>query len=273
MTKHQLVTHDGDLPEQPLSAYLDNLGATQWSSKYQVVAIMGPQSSGKSTLMNHVFGTDFQEMDESMGRSQTTKGVWLAKSPKDNAYGPTLVMDLEGTDGRERGEDDTKFEKQSSLFAMAAADTLLVNIWCHDIGRENASGKPLLKTIFQVILKIFNPKKTTLLFVIRDKTSKTPMDALVRDMRTDLESIWRSVTKPSKHAKASFDDFFTLQFTSLPHYEYAQTQFVEEANALYGRFADPNRRDTLCPVADGSNVPGRRLSRLPARDVERGGQR
>ena len=63
MTKHQLVTHDGDLPEQPLSAYLDNLGANEWSSKYQVVAIMGPQSSGKSTLMNHVFGTDFQEMD------------------------------------------------------------------------------------------------------------------------------------------------------------------------------------------------------------------
>ena len=198
-------------------------------------------------------------MDESRGRSQTTKGVWLAKSPKDNAYGPTLVMDLEGTDGRERGEDDTKFEKQSSLFAMATADTLLVNIWCHDIGRENASGKPLLKTIFQVILKIFNPKKTTLLFVIRDKTSKTPMDALVRDMRTDLQSIWQSVTKPSKHARASFDDFFTLEFTSLPHYEYAHDQFIEEANALYGRFADPNRRDTLCPVADGSNVPANGL--------------
>ena len=134
MTKHQLVTHDGDLPEQPLSAYLDNLGANEWSSKYQVVAIMGPQSSGKSTLMNHVFGTDFQEMDESMGRSQTTKGVWLAKSPKDNAYGPTLVMDLEGTDGRERGEDDTKFEKQSSLFAMAAADgirTVILRVLVH----------------------------------------------------------------------------------------------------------------------------------------------
>ena len=85
-----------------------------------------------------------------------------------------MVMDLEGTDGREHGEDDTKFEKQSSLSAMATADTLLVNIWCHyDIGEENASGKPLLKkTIFQVILKIFNPKKTTLLFVIRDKTSR-----------------------------------------------------------------------------------------------------
>jgi hypothetical protein len=30
------------------------------------------------------------------------------------------------------------------------ADVLLVNIWCHDIGREHGSGKPLMKTIFQV---------------------------------------------------------------------------------------------------------------------------
>jgi hypothetical protein len=30
------------------------------------------------------------------------------------------------------------------------ADVLMVNIWCHDIGREQGSGKPLLKTIFQV---------------------------------------------------------------------------------------------------------------------------
>ncbi len=62
----------------------------------------------------------------------------------------TLVMDLEGTDGRERGEDDTNFERQVALFALAVADVLLVNIWCHDIGREQASGKPLMKTIFQV---------------------------------------------------------------------------------------------------------------------------
>ena len=59
-------------------------------------------------------------------------------------------MDLEGSDGRERGEDDTNFERQSALFALAVADVLLVNIWCHDIGREQGSGKPLLRTIFQV---------------------------------------------------------------------------------------------------------------------------
>ena len=77
------------------------------------------------------------------------QGIWLARSSKISEP-TTFVMDLEGSDGRERGEDDTNFERQSALFALAVADVLLVNIWCHDIGREHGSGKPLLKTIFQV---------------------------------------------------------------------------------------------------------------------------
>lgn len=47
-------------------------------------------------------------------------------------------------------QDDTTFEKQSSLFALAVADVLLINMWCHDIGREHAANKPLLKIVFQV---------------------------------------------------------------------------------------------------------------------------
>lgn len=46
-------------------------------------------------------GTSFEEMNHELGRSQTTRGVWLAKAAKPEGF-PTLVMDLEGTDGRER---------------------------------------------------------------------------------------------------------------------------------------------------------------------------
>lgn len=35
-------------------------------------------------------------------RSQTTRGVWIAKAPNMEPF--TLVVDLEGTDGLERGE-------------------------------------------------------------------------------------------------------------------------------------------------------------------------
>ena len=79
---------------------------------------------------------------------------WLAKTKLSSAQvnaPPTLVMDLEGSDGRERGEDDTSFERQSALFALAVADVLLINMWAKDVGRETGAGKPLLKTIFQVL--------------------------------------------------------------------------------------------------------------------------
>ncbi|XP_070050191.1 protein ROOT HAIR DEFECTIVE 3-like isoform X2 [Nicotiana tomentosiformis] len=81
----------------------------------------------KSTLLNHLFYTNFREMDAFRGRSQTTKGIWIAKAVGIEPL--TIVMDLEGTDGRERGEDDTTFKKQSALFALAVADVVLINIF------------------------------------------------------------------------------------------------------------------------------------------------
>ena len=88
-------------------------------------------------------------MDAEAGRKQTTQGVWLDLSPKVVEV-PTLVMDLEGSDGRERGEDDTTFERQSALFALAVSDVLMINMFAVNIGRVQGSGSPLLKTIFQV---------------------------------------------------------------------------------------------------------------------------
>ena len=47
-------------------------------------------------------------MDALAGRRQTTRGVWLAAADRGPGADPplTLVLDLEGSDGRERGEDD-----------------------------------------------------------------------------------------------------------------------------------------------------------------------
>ena len=44
-----------------------------------------------------------------------------------------MVMDVEGTDGRERGEDQD-FERKSALFSMATAEVLIVNMWEHQVG-------------------------------------------------------------------------------------------------------------------------------------------
>lgn len=147
----------------------------------------------------------------------------------------TIAMDLEGTDGRERGEDDTAFEKQSALFALAISDIVLINMWCHDIGREQAANKPLLKTVFQVMMRLFSPRKTTLLFVIRDKT-KTPLEHLEPILREDIQKIWDAVRKPQAHQHTPLSEFFNVEVTALSSYEDKEDKFKEEVAQLRQRF-------------------------------------
>ncbi|XP_004231577.2 protein ROOT HAIR DEFECTIVE 3 homolog 2-like isoform X1 [Solanum lycopersicum] len=225
----QLIDANGEFNFKGLQNFVSSVKLPRCGLSYAVVAIMGPQSSGKSTLLNHLFYTNFREMDAFRGRNQTTKGIWIA-----NAVGIeplTIVMDLEGTDGRERGEDDTTFEKQSALFALAVADVVLINMWCHDIGREQAANRPLLKTVFQVMMRLFSPRKTTLLFVIRDKT-KTPLEYLEPILREDIQKIWDAVRKPHAHKDTQLSEFFNVEVTALPSYEEKEEQFKDQVAQL-----------------------------------------
>ena len=64
-------------------------------------------------------------MDEDMGRSQTTQGIWMATDDTKKI----LVFDIEGTDSNERGDQRMTFEQTTSLFALSMADVLLINMW------------------------------------------------------------------------------------------------------------------------------------------------
>ncbi|KAF5727860.1 Root hair defective 3 GTP-binding protein (RHD3) isoform 2 [Tripterygium wilfordii] len=229
----QLIDGDGTFKAEELEHFIKEVKLGDCGLSYAVVSIMGPQSSGKSTLLNHLFSTNFREMDAFIGRSQTTKGIWLARCTGIEPC--TLVMDLEGTDGRERGEDDTAFEKQSALFALAVSDIVLINMWCHDIGREQAANKPLLKTVFQVMMRLFSPRKTTLMFVIRDKT-RTPLENLEPVLREDIQKIWDSVPKPEAHKETPLSEFFNVEVVALSSYEEKEEQFKEQVASLRQRF-------------------------------------
>ncbi|XP_057505001.1 protein ROOT HAIR DEFECTIVE 3-like [Actinidia eriantha] len=228
-----LIDGDGTFNVSGMDTFMREVKLAERGLSYAVVSIMGPQSSGKSTLLNHLFGTNFREMDAFKGRSQTTKGIWMAECTGIEPC--TIVMDLEGTDGRERGEDDTAFEKQSALFALAVSDIVLINMWCHDIGREQAANKPLLKTVFQVMMRLFSPRKTTLIFVIRDKT-RTPLENLEPVLREDIQKIWDSVPKPQAHKETPLSEFFNVEVVALSSYEEKEEQFKEQVASLRQRF-------------------------------------
>ena len=93
-------------------------------------------------------------------RKQTTKGIWMSKNKKAHSVSDSkmaeniLVMDVEGTDGRERGEDQD-FERKSALFALATSEVLIVNIWEHQVGLYQGANMGLLKVVFEVNLELF----------------------------------------------------------------------------------------------------------------------
>ncbi|WWC69983.1 protein SEY1 [Kwoniella pini CBS 10737] len=254
----QIVNEHQEFTKQ-LSPYLDKWGLLDKGFAYDVVSVFGSQSTGKSTLLNRLFGTTFDVMDESK-RQQTTKGIWMCPS----TYGNTLVMDVEGTDGRERGEDQD-FERKSALFSLASTEVLIVNLWEHQIGLYNGANMGLLKTVFEVNLGLFGgggdsskPKpqeKTLILFVIRDHVGATPVSNLTATLTQDMEKIWASLSKPSHLADATLSSYFDLSFATLPHKILMPEKFEDEVLELRRRFTDRSRSDYVFQPSYHKRIP------------------
>lgn len=234
-----------------IESFLASQNITPRGFDYHVASILGAQSSGKSTLLNLLFGTQFRTMDETSGRYQVTQGVWMGIS----TTSPILVFDLEGTDSRERGEGAANFERKIALFALALSEVLIVNIWAQDVGRFNAANMELLKTVMELDLQLFfggddaadsskdsneftkRMHKTRLLFVIRDHVS-SPFEMLCRTLRDDVEKIWDQISKPEAAAGIPLHSFFDLDFYSLPHKVLMEQQFYQKGGELRRQFED-----------------------------------
>lgn len=237
----QLIDEDQHFSGALFHDHLSQWGMLEAGFGYDICAVLGSQSTGKSTLLNRLFGTNFDVMDD-RARQQTTKGIWLCRGMDRNV----LVMDVEGTDGRERGEDQD-FERKSALFSLATAECVIVNMWENQVGLFQGANMGLLKTVLDVNLTLFQvgraragaPKeKTLLLFVIRDYIGTTPLANLESTIRADLQRIWASLTKPEALAGADLGDFFDVSFSALPHKVLQAKEFDEGIAQLQRRFID-----------------------------------
>ncbi|ONH72832.1 Protein SEY1 [Pichia kudriavzevii] len=215
---------------------------------YHIVSVFGSQSTGKSTLLNKLFGTQFDVMDEEK-RQQTTKGIWfshanyiashdetnLKTENKKNVY----VLDVEGVDGREKA-DDKDFERKSALFALATSEVLIVNIFEHQVGLYQGANMELLKTVMEVNLSLFHKQaeRCLLLFVIRDFTGLTPLSNLGQSLEADMNRIWADLNKPEECKDSKLVDFFDLKFASISHKHYQPEKFDSDIRKLGDDFSN-----------------------------------
>eukprot|EP00127_Corallochytrium_limacisporum_P004079 Clim_evm24s157 gene=Clim_evmTU24s157 len=250
---HQLVDDDYHF-QQGLAGKLKDWGIATAGFDYNVMSIVGPQSSGKSTLLNLLFGTEFATMEAFKGRSQTTKGLWISHAPNQ----PIMVMDVEGTDSRERGEEHINFERKSALFSLAISEVLLLNMWAADIGRHSAANYDVIKIVLDLLLQLFHHKdspKTMLMFVIRDYTGATPLERLTETLREDMHKIWGELNKPEEYKSSSLTDYFDLEFVGLPHLELQKEEFDKAVKGLSERFSSKRHPKYVFRSEYGKQVP------------------
>ncbi|KAI0044983.1 protein SEY1 [Auriscalpium vulgare] len=250
------IINDAKEFTQELNPQLETWALRDAGFDYDIVAVFGSQSTGKSTLLNRLFGTNFDVMDETQ-RQQTTKGIWMCRGKGMNV----LVMDVEGTDGRERGEDQD-FERKSALFSLASSEVLIINLWEHQVGLYQGANMGLLKTVFEVNLGLFGKKtqdsvnqRTMLLFVIRDHIGTTPLANLQATLTADLQRIWDSLSKPAELQDRQLADYFDLAFTALPHKILAADKFEADVQALRKRFVDKSSDNYLFKPAYHKRIP------------------
>lgn len=257
----QVINEDKEFNNEIMN-YIHKVAPSLVGDNYHIISVFGSQLTGKSTLLNKLFHTSFDTMDDSQGRNQTTHGIWMAYSPVVNTTHPVakgslnlFVMDVEGTDGRERGEDQD-FERKAALFALATLEIMIVNIWEHQVGLYQGANMGLLKTVFEVNLTLFGAAKARastgeeqedsaathkilLLFVIRDHVGNTPLLSLADSLTSDLHKMWDSLNKPQELAHLKFEDFFDVDFHAIHHKILQPEEFAQDVSKLGDRLTGP----------------------------------
>ena len=154
-----------------------------------MVSIFGPQSSGKSTLLNYCFGCKFLT---SAGRC--TKGIYASLSKLSQPINDSdhfLILDTEGLDSIERGKNrqDTSgihFDRTMVLFCLAVSQVVIINVK-GDLGEE-------MRNLLQICayslnkLKVSKVKAPKIFFVLNQQADPDP-DKHLSSIDTLLEKL------------------------------------------------------------------------------------
>ncbi|CAN0409153.1 unnamed protein product, partial [Laminaria digitata] len=138
---------------------------------------------------------------------------------------PFVLVDVEGTQSRGRGgAEGMEFDSRTTLFAVMAADVIMLNLWAHDVGRADGQAYSVLRSVFEETVRLYQGQDggdtagagggggsggggegggrgeggagVVLMVVLRDVEEDEQFEALQHAAMENMEALWRDVDKP-----------------------------------------------------------------------------
>lgn len=141
---------DGDTANVPRSwvkAVLSELENQLGEKKMFTLSVLGIQSSGKSTLLNTMFGIEFP-----VGAGRCTRGIFMQLIPlaEDSEYDYMLIMDTEGLRAPELYHDKFDSDNKLATFVLGLGDITIINIK----GESSHEMKDVLQIAVEAFLRL-----------------------------------------------------------------------------------------------------------------------
>ncbi|XP_064090010.1 interferon-induced very large GTPase 1-like isoform X1 [Macrobrachium nipponense] len=150
---YPLEIMDGDaahIPMKWVQAVLSQLTKRIGDKKIFVLSVLGIQSSGKSTLLNTMFGLQF-----AVAAGRCTRGVFAQLLPVCTEYSGTtydyiLVVDTEGLRAAELGKAKLQHDNEIATLVIGLGDITLVNVK----GENVSEMEDVLQIVVHALLKM-----------------------------------------------------------------------------------------------------------------------
>ncbi|KAM9401287.1 LOW QUALITY PROTEIN: up-regulator of cell proliferation-like [Salvelinus alpinus] len=204
---------DGDASNIPLRWVSDVLGQlnvlVQPKNKILVVTVLGVQSTGKSTLLNTMFGVQF-----AVSSGRCTRGAFMLLIKVKDDFKKELncdflvIIDTEGLKSPELAQLNDSYEHDNELATLVVglSDVTIVNI-----AMENSTD---MKDILQIVVHAFLRmkevgKKPKCLFVHQNVADVSAHDKNMRDRKMLLEQLNEMTQAAARMEKKEENKSFT----------------------------------------------------------------
>jgi len=245
---------NGETLEMPKDLLRSNLQEFGEVNKIMVVGIFGPQSSGKSTLLNFLFGCDFLSSD-----GRCTSGVYgtyyeINNRNMKNCRG-ILLLDTEGLFGNynnKRCKDRKNFDNKLILFLLKTCDVLIMNTR----GDVDRNCENLLELAFDcAIMEHKDGSRYPNFYMVLNQSAGT----MNEQQQNEVQALRAKILEVAPHMR---DYISTSESNSMP---LAFNTRSEVTTKVLREIQNPNKTPTVEFYASTKNLASRLMKILEER--------